>query len=476
MAESRETQPLLSEEQLAKHRKSTPLPKRQVAVLAFLLLAEPVTSQCIYPFINQLVRELDITGGDEKKVGYYAGLVESTFFATQAMFVLHWTRWSDHIGRKPVILVGLAGMSVSMICFGASRTFWGLVASRGFVGMLNANTGVMKSIIGDITDSTNIAQGFAIIPISWSVGVTLGPLIGGQLSKPHDRWPNVFSSPFWTTFPYLLPCAVSGAFAALCFVVAAVFLKETVRGRKDETIPSVEEAASLTAHRREDDGVPPLRAVLIRPVILSIANYGAIALVEIALLALMPLFYATPIALGGLGLPPSKIGLILGTLGLLNGCFQFLFFAKAVAVWGPKRLVQFGMSMFIPIFALFPFISLYAKAHSVDIVVWAMILSQLAMLVLVDLAYGSIFIYVSSSAPNNRSLGAVNGMAQIIASVVRAVGPAASTSLFATSLELNWMGGYAVYVFFVVFTAVCLLVTRPLPPRMWPKAEVRMAD
>lgn len=54
MADSGETQPLLSEEQLAKHRKSTPLPKRQVAVLAFLLLAEPVTSQCIYPFINQV--------------------------------------------------------------------------------------------------------------------------------------------------------------------------------------------------------------------------------------------------------------------------------------------------------------------------------------------------------------------------------------------------------------------------------------
>lgn len=165
-------------------------------------------------------------------------------------------------------------------------------------------------------------------------------------------------------------------------------LWQTVRGRNDVSITSVDEAASLTALCREDDGPPPLRAVLIRPVILSIANYGVIALIEIALLALMPLFYATPIPLGGLGLPPSKIGLILGTLGLLNGCFQFLFFAKAIAIWGPKRLVQFGISMFIPIFALFPFISLYAKAHSVDMVVCAMILSQLAMLVLVDLAFG----------------------------------------------------------------------------------------
>lgn len=32
----------------------TPLPKLQIAVLLFFQLAEPITSQCIYPFINQV--------------------------------------------------------------------------------------------------------------------------------------------------------------------------------------------------------------------------------------------------------------------------------------------------------------------------------------------------------------------------------------------------------------------------------------
>jgi len=53
----------------------TPLPKAQISILFVLLLVEPIFSQCIYPFINQLVRELDITGGDERKIGYYAGLI-----------------------------------------------------------------------------------------------------------------------------------------------------------------------------------------------------------------------------------------------------------------------------------------------------------------------------------------------------------------------------------------------------------------
>lgn len=68
---------------------TTPLPKLQIGILMLVLLAEPISSQCIYPFINQvthcfgrtwrtpdefqLISELGITGGDEKKVGYYAG-------------------------------------------------------------------------------------------------------------------------------------------------------------------------------------------------------------------------------------------------------------------------------------------------------------------------------------------------------------------------------------------------------------------
>ena len=51
------------------------------------------------------------------------------------MTVLHWSRISDHIGRKPVIMLGLTGLSLSMYCFGLSRTFWGLVVR--YIGHLS---------------------------------------------------------------------------------------------------------------------------------------------------------------------------------------------------------------------------------------------------------------------------------------------------------------------------------------------------
>ena len=95
----------------------------------------------------QLIRDLGITNGNEGAVGYYVGMMvsgnrvglrvlgmltavapqQSIFFLAQACTILHWSRLSDTIGRKPVILTGLFGISLSMYCFGLSRTFLALV-------------------------------------------------------------------------------------------------------------------------------------------------------------------------------------------------------------------------------------------------------------------------------------------------------------------------------------------------------------
>ena len=46
---------------------------------------------------------------------------------TEAITVFHWSRLSDRIGRKPVLLIGMLGLIISMLCFGLSRTFITLV-------------------------------------------------------------------------------------------------------------------------------------------------------------------------------------------------------------------------------------------------------------------------------------------------------------------------------------------------------------
>ena len=53
----------------------TPLPKLQLLSVFLIQTSEPLTATVIYPFINKFVRETGITRGDEKKTGYYAGLI-----------------------------------------------------------------------------------------------------------------------------------------------------------------------------------------------------------------------------------------------------------------------------------------------------------------------------------------------------------------------------------------------------------------
>ena len=132
-----------------------------------------------------------------------------------------------------------------------------------------------------------------------------------------------------------------------------------------------------------------LQALLTKPVLISVANYGFLALLDIALGALAPLFYSTPIELGGLGLPPATIGLCMGAFGVMNGVFQGLFFSRIIERLGPKRLFMTGMASFVPIFALFPASNLLARRLGLSLPVWLTLAIQLATMVVMDMSYGA---------------------------------------------------------------------------------------
>ena len=56
------------------------------------------------------------------------------------MTVLQWSRMSDHIGRKPVLLIGIFGTMLSMLSFGLSRSFLALVARYAYVAASTSRT------------------------------------------------------------------------------------------------------------------------------------------------------------------------------------------------------------------------------------------------------------------------------------------------------------------------------------------------
>ncbi|KAG1781009.1 major facilitator superfamily domain-containing protein [Suillus placidus] len=455
----------------------TPLPWRQFSMLLVLQIAEPMTAQVISPFAPQLIRDIGITHGDEALVSFYVGMLYSLFFATEALTIFHWSRLSDYIGRKPVLLIGLFGLSLSMICFGLSKTFWSLVISRCLNGALNGNIGVMKSMTAEMTDSTNMAHAWAFIPLAWSSGSTLGPLIGGELARPADRFPNIFGgSEFLKEYPYFLPCAVPAIVSALTWIVIFLYLKETTTPqinisqllpwKKRKVIPSPALGPPPVSSSINDKPVP-IRALFVRRVLVATGSYAGIALIDIAFRTVQPVFYSTPISLGGLGLDTPTIGTILAVQGIVNGVMQPLAFARLHDIIGAKKLWLFAVTCTLPMIALLPALNTLARSSGVVQSVWYLVALQIVLVGCTNFAYVISFMYITAASPNRASVGATNGFAQVIVSVIRAVGPAAANSAFSISIEKQYLGGNLVYCVMAGMVCMAMGVGALLPRTMW---------
>ena len=73
-----------------------------------------------------------------------------------------------------------------MLCFGLSKSFLAVVASRSIAGLLDGNVGVLKAMMGEITDDTNSTQGFAVILMAWCAGRTIASAHSSKQEYPYS--------------------------------------------------------------------------------------------------------------------------------------------------------------------------------------------------------------------------------------------------------------------------------------------------
>lgn len=164
----------------------------------------------------------------------------------------------------------------------------------------------------------------------------------------------------------------------------------TLRGAAGAQDPKILTPTSASAQK---NGTPlPLRKLFTRPVIVAAGNYAALSLVDITLRAVQPVFFSTPIHLGGLGLSPQKIGMILSVYGILNGLLQIFFFARIHDRFGSKRTYITGICAALPIFALFPIINILARHQGYSLSVWFAVALQCWLSIVINFSYGEIFV------------------------------------------------------------------------------------
>lgn len=205
-------------------------PLRQMIVISLIRFLEPISFTSLFPYVYFMVRDFNVAR-DVSQIPRYSGYLAAGFSFMQFLCSVHWGQASDKIGRKYVLMIGSLGLACCMIIFGFSPNFNTALFARCAMGAVNGNVGVIRTSIGEIaTQKQHQAVAFSTVPLLWSLGSVLGPLIGG--SKYFTRTKNeadasgVYND-FLDKYPYALSNVVVAFFLVFSAICCFLFFEET---------------------------------------------------------------------------------------------------------------------------------------------------------------------------------------------------------------------------------------------------------
>ena len=207
------------------NHEESPLPIRQLLILAIISLSEQTALNSIGPYLPQMVATFkDVHAG---QVGLYVGLVASSFALAQFATNFFWGWLSDRIGRKPVVLIGTALTAACFVAFGFCKTLWQAVIVQALTGLVNGNQGVVSTCLGEITDRSNQSRAFIYLPVIYGLGGITGPVVGGLLVSKNAHFSKE------DPYPYLKPNLVSAVVLIGDMIITMIFLEESLEEARD---------------------------------------------------------------------------------------------------------------------------------------------------------------------------------------------------------------------------------------------------
>lgn len=109
-----------------------------------------------------MVEHFKVTKNDSEIAMWTGGAVAAFAFAEMLSGML-WGNLSDRIGRKPVLICGLAGTGLSMLCFGLAPSMPLALLARALGGLLNGNVGVIQTTVAELVPNKEHQREFCLI-------------------------------------------------------------------------------------------------------------------------------------------------------------------------------------------------------------------------------------------------------------------------------------------------------------------------
>ena len=189
---------------------------RPLFIIFSTIVLDSIGIGIVFPLLPSLLKTLS----QQQNVALLMGFFISCYAMMQFIFSPILGSLSDKIGRRPVLLISLAGSTISYLLLAFSSQLRWLFIGRIIAGMTSANMAVASAYIVDISSTENRAKYFGRFNAMFGLGFIIGPVLGGLLGQ----------------YGLKLPFLIAALLTALNFLIALFALTES--RPQNTTIPN----------------------------------------------------------------------------------------------------------------------------------------------------------------------------------------------------------------------------------------------
>ncbi len=350
-----------------------PSPRRTLTTLFLIVFTDLVGFGIVIPLLPLYADEFH-------PAPWVFGLLMASYSAMQFIFSPILGRISDRVGRRPVLLISLAGSVTGFVLFALAHSLAWLFASRLLAGVCGGNIATAQAVIADTTPPEKRAQGMGLIGAAFGLGFIAGPALAGLLA------PLSMAAPGWG----------AAAFSVTAWTMTLLFLPET------------RPATGADRGRAPASGLARLEYAFGHT---ELAPLMAIGFLFVTGFAAFEVTFAQFVH-ERLALPHSGVGFLFVYIGVLAAAVQGGLVGRATRRFGERVLLLAGLTLGTAGLVLL------ALAHTLFGVMAVLPLASLGA----GLCMPSLSSLISRSARADEQ-GAALGAFQGIGSLARVIGP-----------------------------------------------------
>jgi MFS family permease len=275
---------------------------------------------------------------------------------------------ADRIGRKPVLVFSLGGVTAATALFGLSRTLWQMILFRCVAGLFAGSVVTVRTMLSENTEKTTQGKAFAWYSFARNVGLFLGPLVGksfsstakrlfthdsftgGGLANPATLYPGTFGGvKFFEDYPYALATFTAGVVCLTATLSSLLFLKETLH-RGPGSNDAKQTPPLTTLEVLNSPGVKPVLFI-----------FGHTMLLALGYTAMSPVFLYTHINHGGLEFKPQQISYFIALAGISQSLWMLLVFPPLQRKIGTGAVLRICAAAWPIMMAVYPLLNEFAR-------------------------------------------------------------------------------------------------------------------